>query len=197
MSNKRLEKGFTIVELLIAISLVGILFVSFGSFFTNYLSLYFGLQQDSGNAVEMAEQSEHISSVLRGLTDVNSAQANNLSVYAYFSPADTYVSLVDYYVNSAGNKVMASVTPMTSNPPVGTPIPSQTVVYTIVSNYYQKTGSSLFTYYDDNGNIIAAPVSDEHSIIELGVNLSEPAKHSKTGQQLSTVVSLRNRKTNL
>lgn len=191
------EAGFSLVELLVVISLVGIIVVTFSSFFTNYLILYSKYQQDSLNFSEMAEQSQRIVQVLRGLTDIVSESDNDITAYAYFSPADTYVSLTHYYLSADSKKLMVDVTPMTSNPPIGTPITAQKKTYTVINNYYQAPGAKLFTYYDSNGTVLTPPVSDEHSIIEIGVNLAEPASHGSKVQSLGLTVSLRNRKTNV
>ena len=193
----RAETGFTLPELLIVISLVAIVFITFASFFTNYLILYSKYQQDAGNFTELANQSQRIADVLRGLTDITSESANDLVAYAYFSPADAYTSQVHYYLNTAGTAVMVDVTPMTANPPIGTLISASKKTYTIISNYYQPPGGSLFAYYDASGTALALPISDEHSIMEIRVNLAEPGTHTTKGQTLSITLSLRNRKTNL
>lgn len=193
MSNNKLNsKGFTLVELLVSIILVVILFISFGTFFINYMTLYYGLQTDASNTVQMSQEIERMASVLRGITDINSASAYNLSCYGYFSPNDTYVSLIDYYV--VNNVIYASVTPMTSNPPGGTPITSETQTYVILSNFYNPTGSGLFSYYDSSGNLLVAPITDQRIISSIGINLSTPATHNSQGQQISTTVTLRNRR---
>ena len=149
------------------------------------------------NFSEMAEQSQRVVQVLRGLTDIVSESDNDITAYAYFSPADTYVSLVHYYLSADSKKLMVDVTPMTSNPPIGTPITAQKKTYTVITNYYQAPGAKLFTYYDSNGTALATPVSDEHSILDIEVNLAEPASHGSKMQSLSVTVSLRNRKTNV
>jgi len=191
------EQGFTIVELLVVISLVAIIFISFGTFFTNYIILYSKYQTDAGNFTELANQSTRIADVMRGLTDIVSESTNSITIYAYFSPVDSYTSLVKYYVSANGKAIMVDVTPMTANPPIGTPIVAQTKTYTIISNFYQPTGGSLFAYYDASGTALTLPISDEHSIMEIQVNLAEPGSHTQNGQSLSVTVSLRNRKTNL
>ncbi len=76
------EGGFSLVELLVVISLIGIVVASFSSFFTNYLILYSKYQQSSLNFSEMAQQSQRISQVLRGLTDIVSESVNDLTVCA-------------------------------------------------------------------------------------------------------------------
>lgn len=195
--SERAAGGFSLIELLVVISLVGIVVASFGSFFTNYLILYSKYQQDSLNFSEMAQQSQRIAQVLRGLTDIVSESSNDLTVYAYFSPADAQVSQVHYYLTSNGKQLKADITPLSANPPAGTLLTGQTKTYTIISNYYQAPGTNLFTYYDANGSILTTPISDEHSIIQIQINLAEPASHSNKGQTLTMTVSLRNRKTNL
>jgi prepilin-type N-terminal cleavage/methylation domain-containing protein len=191
----RPEAGFTLVELLVVISVIAVIFVSFATFFTDYIILYSKYQQDATAFSELASQSQRISDVLRGTTDIVSAAANDLTVYAYFAPNDTYVSLTRYYVS--GSKVLADITPMTANPPTGSPITASKKTYTILSNYYQPSGSSLFSYFDASNTQLTVPVSDEHSILQIGVNLAEPGSQTKTGQNLNITVSLRNRKTNL
>jgi prepilin-type N-terminal cleavage/methylation domain-containing protein len=191
------ETGFTLPELLIVISLVAIVFITFSSFFTNYLILYSKYQQDASSFTELANQSQRIADVLRGLTDITAESANSLTAYAYFSPADTYTSQVSYYLNNTGKAILVDVTPMTANPPIGTLITASKKTYTVISNYYQAPGGSLFGYYDASGTALALPISDEHSIMEIQVNLAEPGSHTSKGQTLSITVSLRNRKTNL
>jgi hypothetical protein len=175
---------------------VAIVFVTFSSFFTNYLILYSKYQQDSNNFTELAEQSQRVADVLRGLTDIISESANDLMVYAYFSPSDTYVSKVHYYLSASGTQLLADVTAMSANPPIGTPIAGSTKTYTIISNFYQAPGGSLFSYYDASDTAMTLPIADEHTIQDIQVNLAEPVSHSANGQRLSISVSLRNRKTN-
>ena len=191
------QAGFTLPELLIVISLVAIVFITFSSFFTNYLILYSKYQQDAGNFTELANQSQRIADVLRGLTDITAESANSLTAYAYFSPADAYTSQVTYYLSASGKAVLVDVTPMTANPPIGTLITASKKTYTVISNYYQAPGGSLFGYYDASGTVLGLPIADEHSIMEIQVNLAEPGSHTTKGQTLSITVSLRNRKTNL
>ncbi len=191
------EQGFTLVELLVVISVVAVMVVSFGSFFTNYLILYTKYQKDETNFTELASQSQRIADVLRGLTDITAETANSITIYAYFSPVDSYVSQVTYYLNGTSTAVMADVTPMTANPPVGTLLTAQKKTYTIISNYYHPTNGTLFTYYDASGTALTFPIADEHTITQIQVNLAEPATHTANGQTLTTSVGLRNRKINL
>ena len=198
MTNRHLRyplntSGFTLVELLIVIAIVGFVWLAFSMFTNNYLLLYTQYEQDGLNFTELANQSQRVASVLRGLTDIVSESSNSLTVYAYFSPRDAYVSEVSYYLNTSGTELLATVTPMTANPPIGTLETSEATTYTIISHYYQAPGVSLFQYYTA-GTLLTLPISDEHSITAIQVNLAEPtAEKSPNGQSLATMVSLRNR----
>ncbi len=189
--------GFTLPELLVVISLVAIVFISFSSFFTNYLLLYTKYQTDATSFTELANQSQRVANVLRGLTDITAESSNSITAFAYFSPVDSYVSQVKYYLSGTGKAVMVDVTPMTANPPTGALIPASKKTYTIITNFYQPSGGNLFNYYDVSGTLLTLPIADEHSILEIQINLAEPGTHTKNGQTLSITVSLRNRKTNL
>ena len=89
------------------------------------------------------------------------------------------------------------VTPMTADPPDGVLIPANKKTYTLLSNFYQPAGGKLFNYYDASDTLLPVPITEEHSIIDIQVNLAESATHTANGQNLSITVSLRNRKTNL
>ena len=161
-------------------------------FFNDALSQFFSLQENSTYFTQLAANSDRIASVLRGATGIVSASSNDLVVYAYFSPDDTYVSKIHYYLNSSGTELLADVTQMTSDPPIGTPIASTTKTYTIISNYYQLPNVSLFDYLAQNGSTLSEPITNLQSIKGIRVNLSVPSSYSKGGQTLSVRVTLRN-----
>lgn len=198
MSCRNLNQdGFTITELLVVIALVSIMFVSFGSFFNNYLKTYPAYQSDASNFSELAQQSQRISNVVRGIVDISNPANDELEAYAYFSPSDTYTSVVRYYLSADGKALMVDVTRMTANPPIGTPITASKRTYTVISNYYKPPATNLFVYYDSAGTVLTPPIANQHVINSIGINLAEPISHSNKGQQLNISVSLRNRKVNL
>lgn len=191
--------GFTIVELTVVMAIALIVSLAAYTIFSTLLNQYFGLQADGSEFTNLATQSQRVANVLRGTTDIVSASANDLTAYAYFSPNDTYVSKVHYYLNSDSTTLYATVTPMTSNPPIGTPIDSQAKTYTIIPSYYAISGLNLFEYLDASGAALSLPISDEHVIKSIKINLAVPANFPTPGgnQQVSLQVELRNRKTNL
>jgi hypothetical protein len=170
---------------------------SFYIFFKTNLFTYLNLQKDATNFTDLAGQSQRVGNVLRGLTDITDAQDNEITLYGYFFPTDTYVSLIRYYKNTGGTQLLADVTPMTSNPPLGTPIAASKKTYVIISNFKNTSSTKLFEYLDSAGATLAVPISDLHTVKGLRVNLAVSTAAGTTNQAVSVQVSLRNRKTNL
>lgn len=192
------QAGFTLIELLISIVLMGIIGTTFLVLFKSTFFNYLNLQSDATAMTQINTQANRIAQVLRGVTSITSAADNDFQGYSYFYPQDAYVSVVHYYITTAGTtkKVVADVTPMTANPPIGTPISDKLKTYTIIDNFYQPSGVALFTYLDANGNALSSPVSDLQTVKAIRVNLAVAL--SNGGNQVQTVqVGLRSRKTNL
>jgi prepilin-type N-terminal cleavage/methylation domain-containing protein len=112
--------GFTLVELTIVIILVSVVSITTFTFFNTTIKRYFPLHEEGLAFSELSASSQRVAKVLRGLTDITAADSDGITCYAYFAPQDTYVSLIKYY--KSNGSLLADVTPMTSNPPVGTPI---------------------------------------------------------------------------
>jgi type II secretory pathway pseudopilin PulG len=188
------QSGFSVVELLIALSLAVLISIMFFTLFKTNTVQYLNLQKDANTATTLAAQEARIANVLRGVTGVVSAADNDLVAYSYFYPSDTYVSQIHYYLS--GGNLMADVTPMSSNPPVGLPITASRRTYTIIPGFYQVTGTPLFVYFDSNNTTLVSPVSDVTGIKSIKINLA--AKNSTGGNQtMNLQVTLRNEKTNL
>ncbi len=200
MSLRKLTSdGFTIVELSIVMILVAIISTITYTFITTSTSQYLALQQDGIVFGGLAFQSQRIAQVVRGLTDISQASADEITMYAYFYPKDTYASLIRYYLDPTKTTLYADVTTMTANPPSGTPITSTKKTYTIISPFYATTGVNTFTYLDSYGATLAMPITDLHTIKEIKITLAVPVKAPvvKGNDSISLLVSLRNRKTNL
>jgi prepilin-type N-terminal cleavage/methylation domain-containing protein len=194
-----IEKGFTLVELTVVIALSGIasliIFTVFNTSFLNYL----GLQHDSSAFDDLTRSSQRIATVFRGITDITVANNNDVTFYAYFSPNDTYVSYVRYYVAGPKPSLYADVTPMSGNPPTGTLLTASSHTYTIIENFHQEPLVKTFEYLDAAGTAIPQPIADLHTIKGIQVNLAIVITGPKYNdiRTNSLTISLRNRKTNL
>lgn len=196
-SNK--QSGFTIIELLIVMILVGLVSTNMYLFINSSTNQYLTLHADSSSFSDLAIQSQRIANVLRGLTDITQASADGITMYAYFVPNDTYVSLIKYYKNPEGTKMFAEVTPMTANPPIGSLITAKKRTFTVIDNLKTVSGVSNFVYLDSAGGTLAMPISDLRTIKGIKVNLAVPVDGPTKGgnSTISLSIALRNRKTNL
>ena len=179
--------------------IVAVLATAFITFFSTSINQYLALHQDSTNIGDLAIKSQRIAKILRGSTDIISAASTDLSVYAYFTPLDTYVSQIRYYKNATGTVLLADITPMTSNPPIGSPITASKQTYTIIDNFYSLPGVDTFQYLDSLNTPLPLPISDLKTIKGIQINLAEPftTTIAQGSNPMSLIVSLRNRKTNL
>ncbi|MEJ0072562.1 MAG: prepilin-type N-terminal cleavage/methylation domain-containing protein [Candidatus Saccharibacteria bacterium] len=192
--HKQSQDGFSVIELMIALALAVLISIMFFTLFKTSFLQYLNIQQDASTATTLAGQESRVSTVLRGATSVVSASDNDLVIYSYFYPSDTYVSLLHYYVSSG--QLLADLTPMSANPPTGTPLTANLRTYTIIPNFYQAAGTPTFVYLDSSNAALPTPVTDLNAIKAIQVNLA--AKASNGGNQSMTLqVSLRNFKTNL
>lgn len=197
LTNK--QKGFTLIEAVIVIALTGVVITVFATFFNTAISRYLSLDKDSLAFNDLATQAQRIGNVVRGLTDITAVDDDEISIYAYFAPNDTYVSLVHYYLADSNTKLMADVTPMTSNPPIGTPIDAQKKSFQIIDNFYKVANLNTFIYLDSGNNIINTPINDLTTVKSIKVNLAIPSTSpvANSDTTITVTVSLRNRKTNL
>ena len=192
------QKGFTITELLIAMAVAAIVAVGVYSFFGSSIKEYFRLQEESLAFADVAANSQRVASVLRGATDITAATSSSTTVYSYFSPYDQYVSLIKYYPDNTGTKLLADVTRMTANPPIGTQISGSLKTFTIIDTFYVPGGTNTFEYLDSGGGMLAMPITDLKTIKGVRVNLAaKPPTPTSQAVKMSVEVGLRNRKTNL
>lgn len=194
---KTAQSGFSLVELITTVTLVSIMAVFTYAAFNSSITQYFDLQKQGMHFTDLARQSHRLAGVVRGATDISVASNNELQLYSYFSPSDRFVSQVRYYLSDGNSKLLADVTPMTANPPIGSPITADRVTYTVLGNYQPQSGINLFTYLDAEGNVLNLPITDLTTIKGVRIQLAVPGADSSSNQAIDLQVSLRNRKTNL
>lgn len=194
------NRGLTFVELIVVIVMSSFLAIIISTFIVRTFTIFFDLQTQGLAQSKVTDASFRISKVFRGITYIENAEANTITGYTYFAPNDQYTSKITYYLNSSTNKVMAEVTPMTADYPIGSLLNGEKRTVTIIDNYYPVNGLSLFQYYNANYDALSAPVTDKQSIKNITVNLQSGYNTNKNnGKYTSSSISvnLRNRKTNL
>lgn len=192
------ESGMTLVELIVVMVLIGIVSVMFSVLFNSSLTNYFSLQKEASSFTQISSQSARLTNVIRGTVDIETATDNELAIYAYFYPADTYVSHLRYYIATAPNGVKqlkADLTPMTANPPVGTKLTDNMRSFVVIDDLYVPAAGKLFEYKGGNDAPMAVPIIDRKAIRAIQVNLA--VKTDTSEHSMSVKTSLRNRKTNL
>lgn len=198
MSDLKLrnQSGFTLAEIMVATVLIGIVVSFTYTFFNMTINQYFTLQRDADAFYSLSQNYQRLANVLRGTTDIVSADNSDIVCYAYFAPDDTYVSQIHYYISN-GN-LLADVTPMSANPPGGSLITAKQKTFTVIEKFYAQPGVNLFTYLDANGTTLTVPISDLNTIKQIKVSLAVSSAAPNTDTQALTVqISIRNRKTNL
>lgn len=185
--------------MLVVIVLIGIIGGAVYTFTISSGSNYLKLHADGMRFSELAEKSQRVTRVLRGAGDVIEANNDSLTAYAYFSPADQYYSIVRYYLTPDKTQLMADVTKLTSNPPIGTPIAGSKQTFVIMTNFYDDPALNTFEYLDSSGSAYPLPITDLHTIKGIRINFATASLTSPqtTKTSMAVQVSLRNKKTNL
>lgn len=187
--------GYSLIELLVVISITSAIAVPLTLFSIKGLTSYAFLQAQSDTALELNTLANRIAKVVRGTSSVDTAQPNTLTIYGYFSPQDTVIKKIRYFI--AGTNLNIGVTPPTGTAPNYT-YDAATEVITTTRIDLVMAGKPLFTYYDDAGNVLSgAFLTSQVKNVGLYVAANPSAKQVAVPISISTRVTLRNLKTNL
>lgn len=189
------EAGYSLVELLVAMTLTSILAVPLVIFTYKGMTSYEVLQAQSNTSLELSSLSARIGKVVRGTTGVEAASANSLTIYGYFSPQDTVIKKIRYFIS--GTNLNIGVTPPTGTAPNYTYSPADEVVTTTRIDLAMGS-NAMFTYYDDLGNVLPNGFSTgQIKAIGIYVAANPRVKQLNVPLSVGTRVTLRNFKTNL
>ncbi len=183
------------IELLIVITITGLIAGPLTVLAIKGVTSYTFLEAQSNTSVELNILINRITKVVRGATSVDTASPNTLIVYGYFSPQDSTIKKIRYFIS--GTNLNIGVTPPSGTAPNYTYNSASEVITTTRVDLVMGS-KSLFTYYDDAGNLLSTsflPSQVKNIGIYLAANPS--AKQVPVPISLSTRVTLRNLKTNL
>lgn len=193
------KNGLTLTELIVVMAIMSGLLITVYAFTSSSISSFMQLQAESLARSKLADGSFRVTKVIRSINYIESADNDTITAYSYFAPNDQYTSKIRYYLNGSQDKLLAEVTPMTADYPVGTLLTTQTKEVTIVDNFVKIASEPTFKYYDSNLNQITSPVLDVNSVKNISVNLYVKRYKEVPSKYVSTevMVNLRNRKSNL
>jgi len=187
--------GYSLVELLVVMTLTSMIAVPLVIFSYKGLTSYAFLQAQSDTSTELSTLSQRIAKVVRGTTGIITAQDNTLTIYGYFSPQDTTIKKIRYFIS--GTNLNIGVTPPTGTAPNYTYVAADEQVTTTRVDLAMG-GTPMFTYYDDTGTQLPNGFAISQ-IKEIGfyVAANPRTKQLSVPIALTTRVTLRNFKTNL
>lgn len=192
---RRNESGYSLIELLIVMTLTTMVAVPLVVFSYKGLTSYEFLQAQSNTSGELNTLVNRIGKVVRGTTSVIDAQDNTLTIYGYFSPQDTTVKKIRYFIN--GSNLNIGVTPPTGTAPNYTYLSANEVVTTSRIDLAMG-GTPMFTYYDDTGTKLAAGFAvSQIKAVGIYVAANPRTKQLSVPIAVTSRVTLRNFKTNL
>ena len=193
------QSGITITELLVVLIASSILLTTLYVFTSNSINDFMRLQAEGLAHNKLSENSTRITKVMRGINQIEVAEADTITAYSYFAPHDLYTSKIRYYLNANQDKLLAEVTPMTANYPIGTLLTNQTRTVTIIDGFKKVPNKDTFMYYDGELTQLTSPVTEKQTIKNITVQLFVKKYKSTNPDYVSTIssVNLRNRKSNL
>ncbi len=148
MSYRKDKRGLTLTELIVVMGIMSGLLVTVYVFTSSTISSFMQLQAEGLARSKLADGSFRLTKVLRGIDYIESANSDTITAYSYFAPNDQYTSKIRYYLNGPQDKLLAEVTPMTADYPIGTLLTAQTRTVTVIDNFVKLAGEPTFKYYD-------------------------------------------------
>ncbi len=159
------------------------------------LTSYEFLQAQSNASLELSTLSARITKVVRGTTGIVTASPNTLTIYGYFSPQDTVIKKIRYFIS--GTNLNIGVTPPSGTAPNYIYNAADEVVTTTRVDLSMGS-NSMFTYYDDSGNVLPNGFAvGQVKAIGVYVAANPRVKQLSVPIAVTTRVTLRNFKTNL
>ncbi len=190
------DAGFTIAELVIVVSILGLVVVIFANFFSDNYSSFIQLQTTTVRENALSSASQRVARVIRGMNTITDIGNTTITGYVYFTPADATLSKVHYYYDSGSRSVKVGVIPATGSAPNYTYSSANERVTTIAEHI--DASSPIFTYLDSSGQSAQFSADTYKDIKGIGIRLKSDKIGGYTSPfDIKTSVTLRNRKTNL
>jgi prepilin-type N-terminal cleavage/methylation domain-containing protein len=195
MSLNKNSRGFTVIELLIVITVSSILIALLATFFTSSYQGYLNLHENALRSNEVSSGLQSVAKVVRGSNAILEATDTSFTAYTYFTPRDDTLSKVNYVYDSGQSALLAKVIPATGTAPDYTYEEADEVTFTIVKNISDQP---VFAYLNDDWQetIFAEENLKDIKAIRITLTTTQLGE-DRSPITVDTTVSLRNRKTNL
>lgn len=194
MSQLHNARGYSLLELIITMTIVSIVVTALTGLVVQSSQGYRYLQVQSNASVDLSNTLNRVSKVVRGATEVTEAQSGRLTIFAYFSPQDTVVKRITYFVD--GTSLKATVIPPSGSGPIYTYNPSDGKTYTLADDL--SNGGMVFNYFNEVGAPLTGAFTPTQ-IKQVGITIitNPNPKVLRKPMSSQTTVTLRNKKTNL
>lgn len=143
------QKGYTLLELLIVVVIIGLISVPLTNFSIRSMTSYFRLDAQSHASTDLLMLSNRLTGLLRGATSVETAQDNTITFYAYKNLTDTAVSKYRYFIS--GTTLSMGIIPPSGTAPDYT-YPSGNEVVKVLRSDLVMNGQPAFSYYNEDNN---------------------------------------------
>lgn len=194
MLFRKKESGMTIIELLVTMVMIAILSPLILGFFWSAVNNFLKIQTTAALVSKETQALTRIEQVLRGGTQITNATATSLTIYAYFSPADSTLSQVTYTYDAPSSTIKVDQIPASGTAPNYTYNQSDKKTITILSGV--KLKNSLFTYEDAIGGTGPFDNSTYQNIKMINIDIYGTVAGNTATTQVKSSVLLRNRRVN-
>ncbi len=200
LSLQNLKRGFSLVEVIITISIFSVLSLAVSS---TIVLFYKSNEERVAQSAEVQSASRALKSAVRdfreatyadnGSFPITEASAHEVTFYSDIDKDDSE-ELVTYVLD--GTNLMREVTNPTGNPPTYPGTPSET---TLISEYVRNIAQSqsTFVYYNSDGDVISGSDVAEIASIQFQVIVNIDPDAAPGSFKISSRATLRNLKTNL
>lgn len=192
--NKNKKNGFTIIELIVSISLISIITLLVVSMLVASLKTYRTKKQVVDAQEKVAAVMREFEQTTRAASSLISVSANQLSFYRYYDLVSASPTQVRYFVD--GNSFKVGLTkPQGVAPSITYPSASEKIDL-IIPDVINNT--QIFNYYNGNGDVLTGTIDKINvKMIRLTISLDKNGDLPPGPTTETTEVMLRNMKTNL
>ncbi|MEK7463788.1 MAG: type II secretion system protein [Patescibacteria group bacterium] len=201
------KKGFTLVELIVVIGILGLIMIGVSNFQVDVL-VY---NKYAENSLSSAQDARNVLRVI--VKELRTASPSNNGAYAI---AQAATSTITFFSDTDGDGLkeqiryfISTTTPVTlkkgSIKPIGSPSvysPSAEVFSTLAYNIKNATSTALFEYYDNGYAGTSSPLTQPVTVtsirlVKINLMIDADPNKSPIPRLYTSQVSLRNLKDNL